>query len=957
MTVHNTKHNAPNWMWGVAGFALALLAPQAQAQITCGTNQTYAGSAATATATWEDAVTSDGVQYDLYAEITTVQDADESRFGCTGNDNVPTLIIEDNGSNDTDVNIATARFEIREAGTTTAVALPQVIFQMNDVDGRTNGSELEVFILADGDNYCYASSESQVEVTEVGNTVEFAGIVNNPSDPIQVNFSNRLEFAFTARTTSDGERHFRLSATDSGSLLDACVGCGNGVLDPGEVCDDGNWTAGDGCSASCLDEVGIGCVDNSECDSNLCVDGECVCQRDLDCFGSDVCDLTETPVAACEPVDTCGNGAVEAGEACDDGNTVSGDACSSDCLNLDSDNDGILDHIEDPNDDGIVDPGESDPTDPCDPSDTVAACDTDNDGVPDGLDPDPNNPDTDGDGLCDGNATVAGVCTGGEDTNGDGVVDPGESDPNDPCDPDDTAAACDTDNDGVPDGNDPNPNNPDTDGDGLCDGAATVAGVCTGGEDTDGDGVVDPGESDPNDPCDPDNTVAACDADNDGVPDGNDPNPNNPDTDGDGLCDGAATVAGVCTGGEDTDGDGVVDPGESDPNDPCDPNDTIAACDSDNDGVPDGNDPNPNNPDTDGDGVCDGAATVAGVCTGGEDTNGDGVVDPGESDPNDPCDPDDTAAACDSDNDGIPDGNDPNPNNPDTDGDGLCDGAATVAGVCTGGEDTNGDGVVDPGESDPNDPCDPDDTAAACDTDNDGVPDGNDPNPDNPDTDGDGLCDGANDVDGVCTGGEDTNGNGEVDDGESDPNDPCDPDDTAEACDSDGDGVPDGNDPDPNDPCNPDPQHAACGDSDGDGVPDGNDPNPNNPDTDGDGLCDGANSVDGVCEGGEDTNGNGEVDDGESDPNDPCDPDDTAEACDADGDGITNGDETAQGTDPNDPCDPADADNEECAPEYYVYGGGVVVCSAPHPAQGTSLAGGLLSLAAVTLLLRRRRRR
>ena len=850
MTVHNTKHNAPNWMWGVAGFALALLAPQAQAQITCGTNQTYAGSAATATATWEDAVTSDGVQYDLYAEITTVQDADESRFGCTGNDNVPTLIIEDNGSNDTDVNIATARFEIREAGTTTAVALPQVIFQMNDVDGRTNGSELEVFILADGDNYCYASSESQVEVTEVGNTVEFAGIVNNPSDPIQVNFSNRLEFAFTARTTSDGERHFRLSATDSGSLLDACVGCGNGVLDPGEVCDDGNWTAGDGCSASCLDEVGIGCVDNSECDSNLCVDGECVCQRDLDCFGSDVCDLTETPVAACEPVDTCGNGAVEAGEACDDGNTVSGDACSSDCLNLDSDNDGILDHIEDPNDDGIVDPGESDPTDPCDPSDTVAACDTDNDGVPDGLDPDPNNPDTDGDGLCDGNATVAGVCTGGEDTNGDGVVDPGESDPNDPCDPDDTAAACDTDNDGVPDGNDPNPDNPDTDGDGLCDGANDVDGVCTGGEDTNGDGVVDPGESDPNDPCDPDDTAATCDADGDGVPDGNDGNPN----------------------------------------DPCDPDPQHPRC-GDNDG------------------------------------------------------------------DGVPNDVDTEPNNPDRDGDGYCDGSATVADVCTGGEDTNNNGVVDDGESDPDDPCDPDDTVEACDTDGDGVPDGNDPNPDNPDTDGDGLCDGANDVDGVCTGGEDTNGNGEVDDGESDPNDPCDPDDTAEACDSDGDGVPDGNDPDPNDPCNPDPQHAACGDSDGDGVPDGNDPNPNNPDTDGDGLCDGANSVDGVCEGGEDTNGNGEVDDGESDPNDPCDPDDTAEACDADGDGITNGDETAQGTDPNDPCDPADADNEECAPEYYVYGGGVVVCSAPHPAQGTSLAGGLLSLAAVTLLLRRRRRR
>jgi cysteine-rich repeat protein len=32
--------------------------------------------------------------------------------------------------------------------------------------------------------------------------------------------------------------------------------CGNGTLDPGETCDDGNTTAGDGCSASCQTEPG-----------------------------------------------------------------------------------------------------------------------------------------------------------------------------------------------------------------------------------------------------------------------------------------------------------------------------------------------------------------------------------------------------------------------------------------------------------------------------------------------------------------------------------------------------------------------------------------------------------------------------------------------------------------------------------------------------------------------------
>ena len=32
--------------------------------------------------------------------------------------------------------------------------------------------------------------------------------------------------------------------------------CGNGVVDPGEQCDDGNTTSGDGCSATCQDETG-----------------------------------------------------------------------------------------------------------------------------------------------------------------------------------------------------------------------------------------------------------------------------------------------------------------------------------------------------------------------------------------------------------------------------------------------------------------------------------------------------------------------------------------------------------------------------------------------------------------------------------------------------------------------------------------------------------------------------
>jgi cysteine-rich repeat protein len=58
--------------------------------------------------------------------------------------------------------------------------------------------------------------------------------------------------------------------------------CGNGVVEPGEGCDDGNLIDGDGCDSNC------------------------------------------TPTG-------CGNGVVTAGEQCDDGNVTGGDCCSPTC--------------------------------------------------------------------------------------------------------------------------------------------------------------------------------------------------------------------------------------------------------------------------------------------------------------------------------------------------------------------------------------------------------------------------------------------------------------------------------------------------------------------------------------------------------------------------------------------------------------------------------------------------
>lgn len=210
----------------------------------------------------------------------------------------------------------------------------------------------------------------------------------------------------------------------------------------------------------------------------------------------------------------------------------------------DTDGDTCRDGAEDLNQNGVVDPGETNPklASDCGPA---------------------NNPDTDGDGLV--NAV--------EDKNHNGVVDPGETDPTKPDSDGDGL------NDGVEDSNknghleagETNPLQLDSDCDGLVDGPAVGA---FKGEDLNANGVVDVGETDPR----------KRDSDGDGITDGvevgntanpgqsfcgvividSDPttttNPVNRDSDGDGIDDGA----------EDTNQNGRVDTGELDPNNPSD---------------------------------------------------------------------------------------------------------------------------------------------------------------------------------------------------------------------------------------------------------------------------------------------------------------------------------------------------------------------------------------------------
>lgn len=93
------------------------------------------------------------------------------------------------------------------------------------------------------------------------------------------------------------------------------VVCNDGVLNPlAEDCEDGNTTPGDGCDANCQDE---------SCGDGIVNDVDEECDPGAETVGCDSnCTLAD-----------CGDGDLNAtrGETCDDGNTTSGDGCDTAC--------------------------------------------------------------------------------------------------------------------------------------------------------------------------------------------------------------------------------------------------------------------------------------------------------------------------------------------------------------------------------------------------------------------------------------------------------------------------------------------------------------------------------------------------------------------------------------------------------------------------------------------------
>jgi cysteine-rich repeat protein len=84
------------------------------------------------------------------------------------------------------------------------------------------------------------------------------------------------EYLNTLNTFQAGKEYYVMSEKDMtfqcGAGLSLQATCGDGLIEPGETCDDGNTTSGDGCSSTCQTEIAYSCTDEPSVCSPLIPD-------------------------------------------------------------------------------------------------------------------------------------------------------------------------------------------------------------------------------------------------------------------------------------------------------------------------------------------------------------------------------------------------------------------------------------------------------------------------------------------------------------------------------------------------------------------------------------------------------------------------------------------------------------------------------------------------------------
>jgi len=560
----------------------------------------------------------------------------------------------------------------------------------------------------------------------------------DPSNPIYRNSDCDSDGLIYAEEEAEGTDPYR-SDTD-----------GDGISDGQEVNIDGTNPL-DSC-----DSVGGTPLGTDDCDGDgLSEVEESAAGTDpneADTDGDGIADGQEVSTDGTDPLDSCSStGGTPLDTADCDGDGLSGNEeaeAGTDPENPDTDGDSIPDGQE-VNIDG------TDPLDSCDGlgGTPLGTDDCDEDGLSSveeaSAGTDPENPDTDGDGIIDGQEinvdgtnpldscdSLGGTPSASSDCDNDGLALSEElaagTDPED----------ADTDGDTISDGQEINPDgtdplddcsnsggtplpDSDCDSDGLDQTEEATAGTDPFDPDTDGDGITDGQEinTDGTDPLDDCSSV------------GGTPLPSS-DCDGDGLSTSEEATAGTDPDNRDTDNDGVDDGQEvitdgTDPLDPCSSAGGSPPADSDCDG--DGLSlseeavlgTDPNQADTDGDGVSDGqevnsdgtdpldeCSNIGGTALPTSDCDLDGLTTSEENtlgtDPDDP----------DTDGDGIPDGQEVNVDQTDP-----LDACSQIGGVVPGIRDCDEDGLTnDEEETLGTDPYDPD-------TDGDGAMDSLDGHP------------------------------------------------------------------------------------------------------------------------------------------------------------------------------------------------------------------------------------